>query len=405
MDKFVDPDEKYVELVWGGQFGSELDLPDVDWLMDCAKHFHTIEDFQAAGDALLLLGALKKTPYISQASIVPFLNSSPKSLTLRHSALRAACRAVDSNSRCDSSFSKAVLTAISPSTQRGHNGGDLFANAIRLLEVTDWLEYSENLTGSPLLDIQRLVFLVLSAPSLDKTVEFGQYCRALIHFMNKDKRPDSKRVALHIAYRIRRDLAMITGTPSLSVPVLLQNQVLSTLSPVLLTIVPPQFDADDDFYYLRLIYTLASHPNWLPRLTEDGHIRRCIEITPVFHDQPPSSFFYLAGIFLRIQVAAPAPTPTITTQQWWDLTRMAWHVAGRQDNDASDSDALDDGVDILEALITTTKSCMPSDASKSDLEFLRIGLGRTISKLELRQSPLPKRILLALKDLKRHVPS
>lgn len=416
MDKFVDLNEGYVKLVWDGQFGSELDLPNVDWLMDCAKQlmdcakrFNTIQYFEAAGDALLLLSDLKKPPYISQAFIVPFLNSSPKSHTLRHSALRAACRAVDIDSRCDSSFSEAVLTAISPPIQRGHSGGDLFANAICLLKVTDWSKYSEDLAGSPLLDIQRLVFLVLSAPSLDKTVEFGQYCRALIHFVNRDKRPESKRVALHIAYRIRRDLATITGTPCLSVPVPLQNEVLSKLSPALLTIAPPQFDANDDFYYLRLIFTLASGPNWLPRLDEDCHIARCIGIIPVFCDQPPPSFFYLVGIFLRIQVAynqqAVPQFLAISRQQWWDMTRMAWHVAGRQDKDGSDSDVLDDGIDILEALVTATKLHMPPNASTSDLEFLRNGLGSVISKLESRQSPPPKRVLLAMKDLKRHEPS
>ncbi|KAG2352093.1 hypothetical protein BDR07DRAFT_1499270 [Suillus spraguei] len=137
MDKFVNPDkhDEYVELVWHGQFGSELYQPDVDWLMDCARHFHDAKDFNAAGDALLLLSDLKN---ISQDSIVPFLNSSPRSYTLLHPALRTACRAVDINSPCDSSLAQAILTAISSPIRRGHYGGDLFANAIQLLELTDW---------------------------------------------------------------------------------------------------------------------------------------------------------------------------------------------------------------------------------------------------------------------------
>ncbi|KAG2355549.1 hypothetical protein BDR07DRAFT_1425852, partial [Suillus spraguei] len=330
MDKFVNPGKKeeYIELVWHDKVGSELNLLDVDWLMDCAKHFHTVwQDFDAAGDALLLLTDLKN---ISQDSIVPFLNSSPRSTRLRHCALRAACRAVDINSAFDPSFAKAVLMAVSPSIQR-----------------------------SPLIDIQRLVFVVLSAPSLDNTEEFH--------------RLDCKRTAVHIAYRIRQDLAMITGTPSLTVPVPLQTDVLSKLSPALFTM-------------------------WLPRLEEDCHIKRCIDIIPVFCDQPPSSVFYLAGIFLRIEVASGTGL-VIKPSQWWDLTRMAWHVAGRRDrNDGSDS-VLDDGIDILEALVTTTKSCMPKDASASDLESLRNGLGGAILKLESRQPP-PKEIMAKIKDLK-----
>lgn len=409
MNKFVNPDEDYVELVWHGEFGSDLDPSKVDWLMECAEHYNNnLQYYDAAGDALLLLSHLKN---ISQTYIIPFLNNGPKSHTLRHSALRAACRAVDSNSHCDSSFSEAVVTAISPLIQRGHNRGDLFAKAIRLLQVNNWSQYEHSeslrLVGSPLIDIQRLIFLVLSAPSLGNTVEFGQYCGALIHFINRDTRPESKRVALHIAYRIRRDLAMITGTPNLSVPVFLQNEVLSVISPALFTIVPPQFDNHDDFYYLRLIFTLASHPNWLPRLDEDRHIERCIRIIPVFCDDPPTSFFYLAGIFLRIQVAyrkqALPRSLVIARQQWWNLTRMAWHVAGRQYNNGSDSDVLDDGIDILEALVAITRSNMPPDASDSDLEFLRNGLGGAMSKLESRESPPSnlKEILSAMKGLKR----
>ncbi|KAG2355541.1 hypothetical protein BDR07DRAFT_1425797 [Suillus spraguei] len=295
MDKFVNPGKKeeYIELVWHDKVGSELNLLDVDWLMDCAKHFHTVwQDFDATGDALLLLTDFKN---ISQDSIVPFLNSSPRSTRLRHCALRAACRAVDINSTCDPSFAKAVLMAVSPSIQR-----------------------------SPLIDIQRLVFVVLL---------------------------DCKRTAVHIAYRIRQDLAMITGTPSLTVPVPLQTDVLSKLSPALFTMVSIRIRFPRLFFYLRLIFALASQ--------KIGHIKRCI-IIPVFCDQPPSSFFYL-----------PESSSASKASGGDDMV-----FAGRRDrNDGSDSDVLDDGIDILEALVTTLTS---------DLEFLRNGLGGAILKLESR---------------------
>lgn len=409
MDRFVNPDDKYeyVELVWHSQFRSELNLLDVDWLMDCAKQFmacakpfDTTRYWEAAGDALFLFGCLKKPSSIDPASIAPFLNSSPNSLTLRHSALHAACRAVDINSPWDSSFSEGVLTAISPPTQRGH---DLFANAIRLLEFHDWSQYNHGnlLEGSPFIDIQHLILLVLPAPPLqvDRLSKFEQYCRPLIHFICQDTLPDFKRVALRNAYRIRGDLATATGTPSPSFLVSLQKEAFSKLSPTLLTTVQSKSGPDYDFYSLGLIFTLANHANWLSYLDQDHYIERFIEMIPDFCDRPPSSWFYLVGIFLR--ASGQSAVKAITTQQWWDMTRMAWSIAGRQDNDGFDSDVLDDNIDILEALITATENHMPSDASKGDLEFLRKGISDAITKLESRQTPPPKIILTAMKDLKK----
>ncbi|KAG2067637.1 hypothetical protein BDR04DRAFT_1158869 [Suillus decipiens] len=385
MDKFVNPDShgEYVELVWHGQFGledSKLNLLDVDWLVECTNHFNTAQEFDAAGDAFLLLSNLKD---IKQEFIVPFLNNSPRLPTLRHCTLHAACWAIDINLPCDSSFAQAVLTAISPPIQCGHSSSDLFANAICLLKLTDWPKYDLLfLEGSLLIDIQHLTFLVLLSPSLDNPVEFYQYCHALIHFMN---------------------LAMITDTPSLDVPVSLWTM----LSQALLTMVPSEFDPLDDFYFC-LIFTLASCPIWLPHLVKDGHIRRCIDIIPVFCDQPPSSFFYLCGIFLHTQVTyGQQSTLLITPSQWWDLTRMAWHVTGHWDhNNSSDSDVLDDSdcVDILEALVTTMKSHIPQDISKNDLEFLHGGLGDTICKLEVQDVPskaIIDAIIDAITELKR----
>jgi len=345
MNRFVNPDKEYSTLVWEGQFRLELDSQDVDWLMDCAKYFHAAQEFEAAGDALLLFSSLKDPLHITQAFIIPFLNSSPRSFPLCHSALHAASQVVDIHSPCNPSFSKAVLTAVSPPTHREYNGSDLFAYAISLLEAIDWSCHDPP-AASLLINISRLVFLVLLAPSLDNTVEFNRYRHILVCFMYQDT-GDFKCVALRNAYRIRRNLVTITGTPSPSVAVPSQNKTFSKLLPALLTMVLSKSDRDHSFYYAGLIFTLARHLNWLPDLDQDRHIKKCIKIIPDFYDQPPSSFFYLAGIFLR---AYGQPViRDIMTQQWWNITRMAWHAAGRQNNDGFDVDVLDDGVDILEA--------------------------------------------------------
>jgi hypothetical protein len=175
-----------------------------------------------------------------------------------------------------------------------------------------------------------------------------------------------------------------------------QNNVLSVLSPALLTVAQPnRFEADHDFDYLSLIFALAKRSNWLPRLLEDNHIARCIRIIPEFHDHPPPCLFYLAGIFLRIRSLhlqqADAELDKITNKQWWDLTRMAWHVAGcpyDQYRNRYASDVLDDGTEILGDLAkgTTTYMHMLPDASRCELGFLRKGLGDTINRLESRQA-------------------
>lgn len=209
--------------------------------------------------------------------------------------------------------------------------------------------------------------------------------------MHADKRPSSRRAALRIACSARQDLAMV-ATASVDV----QNNVLSVLSPALLTVAQPnRFEADHDFDYLSLIFALAKRSNLLPRLLEDNHIARCIRIIPEFHDHPPPCLFYLAGIFLRIRSLhlqqADAELDKITNKQWWDLTRMAWHVAGcpyDQYRNRYASDVLDDGTEILGDLAkgTTTYMHMLPDASRCELGFLRKGLGDTINRLESRQA-------------------
>ncbi|KAG1751841.1 hypothetical protein EDB19DRAFT_1673979 [Suillus lakei] len=198
-----------------------------------------------------------------------------------------------------------------------------------------------------------------------------------------------------------------------------QETDLSKLSPALLTI--DWLNGDDVFCYLRLIFALASHPNWHLRLDKHGHIARCIGKIPDIWDQdhPPSYSFYLSAFFLRIQVArqerAAPQLGTITSKQWWDLTRMAWHVASRtsdqyyplhdqtsnnydQYSHNYDSDVLDDGIEILEALVAATKMHIPQRASRSELEFLCEGLGGTVNRLKWRTAD--ESILSAVRELK-----
>ncbi|KAG2093709.1 uncharacterized protein F5147DRAFT_779224 [Suillus discolor] len=94
---------------------------------------------------------------------------------------------------------------------------------------------------------------------------------------------------------------------------------------------------------------------------------------------------------LKWQGQADAELDAIMNKQWWDLMRMAWHVAGcpyDQYRNRYASDVLDYGTDILEDLAKGTTMYMRvlPDVSRSELKFLRKGLSNTINRLELQQA-------------------
>ncbi|KAG0691585.1 hypothetical protein DFH29DRAFT_1074445 [Suillus ampliporus] len=261
-----------------------------------------------------------------------------------------------------SSLSRAVLKSICLP----------FSDVIKLLNPTQWPEGSR-LASSPPSSIQLLVLRVLPAPKVDTPQRYTDYCRALVLNMDTDQSLQLRRAALRVACGVIQDLPMIAADGEL-------RDIFSELSRALLTVVhPDHIDADHDIYYLRLIYALASSPAaWLRRLDEDGHIRKSIKIIPEFHDRPPSSLFYLTGIFLRIQ-----------------------------ERDRPDCDVMDDGINILKDLVKVTETHMPQDPPTNELEsfreelkFLREGLGDTL-KLEPQQSPVDESIsaVRGLKDV------
>ncbi|KAG2111110.1 hypothetical protein DEU56DRAFT_936198 [Suillus clintonianus] len=279
--------------------------------------------------------------------------------------LRAACAFLDllSCSYIQQDFWDAVLIAVYPTQHSKYD--DLLTNAIQLLDYAEWPNDS-HLAGSPLPSIQRLVLLALPAPSLDNPPQYIRYCHVLIGYMGSDKRNDCRHSALLRAYDLRDHLAKIIAG---GVDTPLRDMVLSELSPALLTAVHPDtFDADHDIYYLCLVFALANTPDWLPHLDKDGHIGRCIRTIPDSWDQPHESHFYLAGIFLRIQLARPehvAPQlVTITSKQWWNLMRMAWHFV------SDDTLSSADFSKFLDALVTRTKTYISHCISKHELQSL-----------------------------------
>jgi hypothetical protein len=389
LDKFTDSDD--IDLVWDGQFQLTSNLPEVDWLMDCAEHFDKIKDIGAAGDALLLLSGV---PNLSssfatgiQARIAPILNSTasdPELFRLRHTALRAAFRSLNpvDSFRCDS-LSHAVLNSICPSPTSDRT--IQFADAIGLLNSTKWPEGRDQ--RIPLSKTQLLILHALPTPNVDDLERYTPYCNALVRCMGADQ---LRATALHIARTIRENLVELSVA---RVDALGELIKCDGFCQTLLTIFyadgkedSPNLDTDYDLHYLRFIFVLAKRHG--SRLSEHRLIERYNVIMEHWcssddnHQTPSMCTFYFAGILFRIQQCAPGFH--VGTDRRWDLLRETWHSADKYDR------LYDDDIDILRALVMGTSVHMPSDVSRNDLEDLRLWLGNALYQLGSRR-PLQDR--------------
>ncbi|OJA11065.1 hypothetical protein AZE42_06931 [Rhizopogon vesiculosus] len=408
LDHFTDSDD--INLVWDGQFQLASNLPEVDWLMDCAEHFDKIKDDHVAGDALLLLSGV---PNLSsslatgiQARIAPFLNrtsSDPELFRLRHSALRAAFRSLDTvdSFRCDESLSHAILNSICPSPPSDRT--IQYADAIRLLNFTKWPEGSD--LGIPLSKTQFLILYVLPTPNVDNLERYTPYCNALVRCMGADQLPCLRATALHIARTIRKNLVELSVARVGTLGDLIE---CDELCQALLAIFcadgkdnSPNPNTDYDLHYLRFIFALAKH--YGSRLRKHRLIGRYKTIMEHWcssddnHQTPSNCTFYLAGILFRIQECAP--DFHVDTNRRWDLLRGAWHSAYKYDRLYDD----DIDIDVLRTLVTGTSVYMPSDVSRNDLEVLRVWLGNALYQLGSRQPLRDRDIVSAVRGLEDEV--
>jgi len=390
---FNDPDDEC--LVREGQHRLAFDLPNADWLIECAEHFCGVRDYGAARYAIALFDSVpKKLSFPIQQRFAQILNKSRPDYKLRISALCVASHALDyeDNLPCHESFSQAVLTAICPPTIRRDNYDFHLTTVIDLVDLTDLTKY--DLTSCNLKDIQLLALLVLPAPKVDEPGRYARYSEALVRYMLPE-RPDSFRhTALRKACSAKKDLVSIATRLDGS----LQNTVLSNLSVALTAALgaigdqdSPVFIPDHEIYYVRLIFALAGSSDWRSHLYMNGHINRCIEvITTILSgssnglDCPSPRIFYLTGILLRVRL----PEGTVTTKNWWNLMRMAWCVASNSysnDHFRCVSDDLRDDPEILEKLATETAKHVPRNAAIEDLKSLHKWVGKVADMLKLRQ--------------------
>jgi len=409
---FNDPDDE--SLVREGQHRLVSDLPNADWLIECAEHFCGVRDYDAARYAIALFDSVpKKLSFPIQQRFAQFLNKSRPDHKLRISALCVASHALDyeDNLPCHESFSQAVLTTIcSPIIPRDNYDFHL-TTVIDLVDLTDLTKYG--LTSCNPQDIQLLALFVLPAPKVDEPKRYARYSEALVRYMHP-KRPDSFRhTALRKACSAKKDLVLIASRLDGS----LQNTVLSNLSAALLTAAAgaignqdsPVSTPDHEIYYVRLIFALAGSPDWRSRLNMDNHIDRCIKFIPTILsgssnclDCPSPCIFYLTGILLRLQLP---DLDVVRAINWWDLTRMAWCVASNSYSDDHSRcvfDDLHDDAEILEKLAKETAKRMPQKPDQKDLKSLSEWVGKVAVELELRESKASKS-MSALKSLRESV--
>ncbi|KAG2151206.1 uncharacterized protein EDB93DRAFT_1276132 [Suillus bovinus] len=77
-----------------------------------------------------------------------------------------------------------------------------------------------------------------------------------------------------------------------------------------------------DLCYLKLVFALASKPNWHPHLFKDGHISRCFDMTPVYCNTTSMHTICIAGILLQITRGQRS----LDSEQW-PMIRRAWEHA------------------------------------------------------------------------------
>ena len=306
IDGFTHPDDD--RLIWDDQFrlhsfrsGEDISRF-VDQLINYVKYFHTVSDFEAAGDALLLASGIATIPDSDVDSaealkVIDAIASLRSTIGPRWSCIilgvvrRFHKWPAYTSAHSDKIPSQAVLTALCPpdNTETYLPGGDLYElwlqHAMRLLSFDAWPE-GHHLERSPLPEIQHLVLRALGrlpTPKVDNAAKYVPYCGTLSCLMDADNL-DLRSFALRAAFNIRQELVLMDTA---GFDPLQQDMVFSKLSRSLLTIANDSSTPIKDLTeYLHLISSLGRKSGWRRQLIKDGHDKRCTTlITADLHEE------------------------------------------------------------------------------------------------------------------------
>lgn len=175
------------------------------------------------------------------------------------------------------------------------------------------------------------------------------YFDSIIFSMEEDKPFRLRHAALRAVFDARGELVDIANGEEGK----FRNELLTKLPSALLTttraIAPALLDDPDaifnpgrEYFYLRLIFTLAKQDDWRARLEDAGHVDRCIVLlghvinmesdSIGLSDTVKNHAYYLAAALIRIDASdsyrGSSFAGDISESEWWKLLKGAWWAMG-----------------------------------------------------------------------------
>jgi len=195
--------------------------------------------------------------------------------------------------------------------------------------------------------------LALSAMrGLGSLAKRDNYFDSIIFSMEIDKPSRLRHAALRAVFDARLELVNIVDSEEGE----FREQLLTEIPSALLTttrLVAPQpeqcLDVSDaifhprrDYFYLRLIFSLAKQGDWRVRLENAGHVDRCLTLLGHIINMKSDSIgssdtvkihaYYLAAALIRMNASDTYRSSSfagdISESEWWKLLKEAWWAMG-----------------------------------------------------------------------------
>ena len=216
--------------------------------------------------------------------------------------------------------------------------------------LVDFLMHFRKHSGRDL-DAMADALLALSAMrGLGSPAKRDIYFDSIIFSMEADKPFRLRHAALRAVFDARLALVDIADSKEGE----FREQLLTKLPSALFTttrlITPSRTlnDPDDifnpgrDYFYLRLIFSLAKQEDWRAQLEAAGHVDRCLTLLGHVIDMENDSIgssdtvknhaYYLAAALIRMDASDSYQTSSfasgITESEWWKLLKGAWWAMG-----------------------------------------------------------------------------
>ncbi|OAX42650.1 hypothetical protein K503DRAFT_796950, partial [Rhizopogon vinicolor AM-OR11-026] len=170
------------------------------------------------------------------------------------------------------------------------------------------------------------------------------------------------------------------------------------------------FNPGREYFYLRLIFTLAKQSDWRDQLEKAGHIDRCV----VLLDHVMKNFstgssepvknhpYYLAGTLIRLDASdsyrSSGFADKISELEWWELLKGAWSAMWWNDLYRED-----EPLEALPGIVAYTLESLETEAAKYDSK----SLVRVVDRIyeALKDEEAQPDIISAVKNVKDRLDS